>query len=856
MTAPRGIGHALRILPNAQHHPAQPNAQQQPSPVVRRRGVWAFGAITLGIAGSTWWPPTSWPGVAEALAGGETVVPGLGAGVAVAAVLAGAQRGRWACGWLFVALALLAAGYLHARVRQADASSLAHVISMTAGQPPGPLLLQVRGVVVGTPEIGQAPSPLDDWVRPGSGRQPVSPRLRMDVDVTHVAPLGDQPPRWTPASGLVRVSVPTTPSGGDDRPLTQPPTPGTVVMVSGGLRAVFAAPGPGVRDAAQALSQDHRVGVLLAESAGAVRTGTPETWPERVRGAWLGGLHQVRAAARATLLPGDGPTEPGRALLAALVLGVEDPALAEVQTAFAHTGLVHVLSISGFHLAVAVGLMLVALRAVVERPRAEAAAAALAVLLYVAVVPMSTPLLRSALMVLAMLAAEAAGRRYDRLNTLAWVAVAALVWRPWDLFSAGFQLSFGVTAALVAFGPALAARFGTPRRPLRGLLPGPGDQADAARRWAIKSVGGLVVTCTLAWAISLPAVAEHTGRVSLLGVPASAVMIPPISAALGLGIAGVTLSAVGGLGALLQPLAAAGGVLLWLADELTGWCVVAAQWLDAPWAAPPVPLPGPVLTALTTLALWWLARSLARKMPAAVPAAAAALALAMCVAWPTWRTANQPHTLTLTQLAVNAGRCSIITTPEGCVLVDAGSHSAGTARRLGLDVARAVQALGGYPVQALVLTAADPTSAAGAVEVVQSTGAGLVLVAPAIAELAERVPDSAARRLLEALRATGARVEVIQPEEMHLVIGRASLHFAPPDRDGRVGVELRTAAHRLQLEQPRRPAAQPTTSTGTTVHADGSLWLHRWIWPGTSPRPAASMAAPDNIGPTGEGEDR
>lgn len=846
-----------RIVATPQVHPAPPNAQQPaPAVAVRRRGVWALGAVTLGIAGSTWWPPATWPGVGDALAGGENVVTVFGAGVAVAAVLAGMMRGRWACGWLFVALALLAAGYLHTRVRQADVHSLAHVLSTGAGQTPGPVLLQLRGVVVGTPEIGQAPSPLDDWVRPGSGRQPVSPRLRMDVEVTHVAPLGDQLPRWQPASGLVRVSVPTTPSGDDGRPLTQPPTPGTVVMVSGGLRAVFAAPGPGVRDAAQALAQDHRVGVLLAESAEAVLKGTPETWPERVRGAWLGGLHQVRSAARATLLPSEAPVEPGRALLAALVLGVEDPSLAEVQTAFAHTGLVHVLSISGFHLAVAVGLMLVALRAVVERPRAEAAAAALAVLLYVAVVPMSTPLLRSALMVLAMLAAEAAGRRYDRLNTLAWVAVAALAWRPWDLFSAGFQLSFGVTAALVAFGPALASRFGTPRRQLRGLLPGPGDQIDAARRWAIKSVGGLVVTCTLAWAISLPAVADHTGRVSLLGVPASAVMIPPISAALGLGIAGVTLSAVGGLSALLQPLAAAGGVLLWLADELTGWCVVAAQWLDAPWAAPPVPLPGPVLTALATLALWWLARSLARKKPAAVPAAAAALALAMCVAWPAWRTANQPHTLTVAQLAVNAGRCSVITTPEGCVLVDAGSHSAGTARRLGLDVTRAVQALGGYPVRALVLTAADPTSAAGAVEVVQSTGVRLVLVAPAIAELAERVPDSAARPLLAALRATGATVEVIQPEVMHLVVGRASVHFGHPDRDGRVGVEIRTATHRLRLEQPRRPAAQPSAALGLTVHDNGSLRPHRWCWPHVGGPGSASMAAPDPATATSDAEGR
>src|SRR5205823_4667612 len=80
------------------------------------------------------------------------------------------------------------------------------------------------------------------------------------------------------------------------------------------------------------------------------------------------------------------------------------------------------------------------------------AAVAVLVALYMLVLPAQAPILRAGILVLVLLIADASGRRYDRATLLGWIALALLIIRPLDAWSLGFQLSFGIVAALLLLG--------------------------------------------------------------------------------------------------------------------------------------------------------------------------------------------------------------------------------------------------------------------------------------------------------------------------------------------------------------------------------------------------------------------
>jgi len=137
-------------------------------------------------------------------------------------------------------------------------------------------------------------------------------------------------------------------------------------------------------------------------------------------------------------------TSPERALIAAMLLGDRSDELAETEQTFRRIGLAHVLAISGLHLSAMVYLSLLALRLTGDRPRLHALLLVLALGAYLLLVPARTPIVRAAILSLAIIASELAGRRYDRLTLLGWVMIAVLIWKPTEIFSAGFHLSFGV----------------------------------------------------------------------------------------------------------------------------------------------------------------------------------------------------------------------------------------------------------------------------------------------------------------------------------------------------------------------------------------------------------------------------
>jgi competence protein ComEC len=146
------------------------------------------------------------------------------------------------------------------------------------------------------------------------------------------------------------------------------------------------------------------------------------------------------------------PDHPGEAkgMLLGDVSQIDDDML----TAFRNTGIAHLLSVSGLHVS-----LLAAAFSLLFRRNAWVRFAAVAVflLLYSALTAFSPPVVRSGIMLLVALLAFPLRRRQDTLSSLCTAFVLILIYNPYALWSAGFQLSFVAVYSMVLLAPLFAA---------------------------------------------------------------------------------------------------------------------------------------------------------------------------------------------------------------------------------------------------------------------------------------------------------------------------------------------------------------------------------------------------------------
>jgi competence protein ComEC len=255
-------------------------------------------------------------------------------------------------------------------------------------------------------------------------------------------------------------------------------------------------------------------------------------------------------------------------LVGSLLLGETDPELGPIEQAFTRLGLAHVLAISGFHLVVMAGVGLFLIRLAGERGALEPLALAALVLFYLLIVPPGAPVVRAGVIVLALLLAEALGRRYDRISLLGWAGGGLVVWRPADAWSLGFQLSLGLTVVLLWLGRRAHERLwgieilGTIDRPSWALVP-----------WVMGHAKGLISSGVLCWVVSLPLLVERTGMVSPAAVVTTVVVTPLVSLMLGVGYVAIVVGmAVPGLAGVSGGVLREMGVLvLDVVNVFDGW---------------------------------------------------------------------------------------------------------------------------------------------------------------------------------------------------------------------------------------------------------------------------------------------
>jgi competence protein ComEC len=248
-------------------------------------------------------------------------------------------------------------------------------------------------------------------------------------------------------------------------------------------------------------------------------------------------LYDLRAdlgSALADVLP-----QPEASLAQGILLGQRTSLPPSLSEAFNDTGTSHLLAVSGYNVTLVAGLFVATLAWLIGR-RPAAWLALAAIVGYAFLVGGQPSVVRAAVMGSLYVVATALGRQSGGLHALGVAAAGMTAFDPQLIDEPSFQLSFASTVGLIVFAPALRAR-------LEALLL-PSDVDDPLPGF-LRGVVELVAVTAAAIAFTLPIVAVHFGRVSLIALPANLLTVPAfplimITSAL-TAVAGMVSSGVG-----------------------------------------------------------------------------------------------------------------------------------------------------------------------------------------------------------------------------------------------------------------------------------------------------------------------
>lgn len=262
------------------------------------------------------------------------------------------------------------------------------------------------------------------------------------------------------------------------------------------------------------------VGFAMAPPRPAPELGSPPVWLQ-VR-AWIERRRQhIGERVRAALAGEVG------GLANALMTGERGGVSQTTMDAYRDAGILHILAISGLHMAIMAGSVFVFLRFLLACIPAlalrypikkwAAAAAACAALAYLMVSGSSFATIRAFIMILVMLLAVMLDRPAIALRNVAIAGLAIMIFVPESLFNVGFQMSFAAVVALVAAYEAWADR--RRRTPRTTVAPGLFGQIGLF-------IVGIIASTVIAGIAVAPFAAFHFHQSQQLAVLANLIAVP------------------------------------------------------------------------------------------------------------------------------------------------------------------------------------------------------------------------------------------------------------------------------------------------------------------------------------------
>ena len=196
---------------------------------------------------------------------------------------------------------------------------------------------------------------------------------------------------------------------------------------------------------------------------------------------------------------------PQQVLAQALALGGHYSELGEdTMKDFSYTGLIHILSISGSHIALLLALIYGLGRLIKLKKRTSLIMGILVACMYCGVVGGDAPVVRATMMSILMCMAYVKGRLYQAKQALCICAILCLAYDPFSIFDVSFQLSFGATYGLLIWGKVIYERI----------------------QWVPKWIKTPLVLCVSAQLLILPLQLYYFHYISIASLLAACIVAP------------------------------------------------------------------------------------------------------------------------------------------------------------------------------------------------------------------------------------------------------------------------------------------------------------------------------------------
>lgn len=484
-----------------------------------------------------------------------------------------------------------------------------------------------------------------------------------------------------------------------------------IIKVTGLIALPESAGNPGGFDYRTYLERQGIRAVLMARGTDAVQVigrGTANPVLKTVLA-----LKQKLVKASVTSLP----TSQAR-IMSGIIFGIQGPIDRETRRSFSETGLVHILSVSGLHVGLVLGAIIILLFVLGVSPRLTAPLATPVLISYALMTGFNPAVMRATIMALLLLWGHHLGRDRDWPTTMAAAALVLLLWKPLQIYHPGFQLSFAATWGILYLGPALCTAL---RNFLKGFSPA-----------VTTTVSSMLAVPLAAQLATVPLVAWYYNFISPVSVPANLLAVPLVGLIMILGI----LAAV--LGLVWPPLAGLANAGTSVLLDLFLWLVNFFQGLPGAvvyLAAPPVLLAAVWYAGLfTVVRLHGCGADVQKRLKGWAVAAAFFSVVLLLIIWPV----KGRGELTVHFLDVGQGDCILVQTPEGKnTLIDTGGRPGETGGGGGVGdqvVAPYLRRIGVNRIDVLVLTHPHDDHCGGAFFLVKSFPVALTVIPPGYEE--------------------------------------------------------------------------------------------------------------------------
>ncbi len=271
-----------------------------------------------------------------------------------------------------------------------------------------------------------------------------------------------------------------------------------------------------------------------------------------------------------------------QAIYAALILGERQGLTHQIREPFERSGVSHIMAVSGLHLGLVAWLFFALFRwilslsqrllLIVDVRKLAALITMVPVVGYGLITGFQLSSQRAVVMILVFLWSIIIGRERDVWSSLCLAALVILLLSTDSLFTASFQLSFIAVAGILWLSPLIFA-FVSKCTAVMGL-----SQKPRFLYAILKYVIGLIAVTTAATVMTIPLIAYHFHRFSIMALPANLTVVPII------GLWVVPLGLLSSV-ALFISWALAGFILSLGGAGLNLAISVVQFWSDIPWSS-------------------------------------------------------------------------------------------------------------------------------------------------------------------------------------------------------------------------------------------------------------------------------